>query len=250
MHLFLAELPDPDPGAGSPLVLTGEEAHHARAVLRVRPGELVALSDGLGRGALCRVAALAGGQVHLTVVRPVREEPPSPRVVAVQALLKGDAAALAVDLLTEAGVDVIVPWAAQRCLARWTERSGARWRSWARAAAKQSRRLHVPEVTPPASLDQVAARLAAAALPVVLHEGARAGLGELAVAEAEGVVVVVGPEGGLTDAELDRLGGPTHRLGATVLRGATAGAFATMALLPACPRRGAQLPWWHLEDGG
>lgn len=139
-------------------------------------------------------------------------------------------------VLTEIGVDTIVPWTAERCVAVWrgdrAERALARWRVTAREAAKQSRRSWLPEVTSPATTSEVAKLVAGADLGVVLHEKASDPLGALPVSGAASVVVVVGPEGGITDEELTAFGGAhVVRLGTTVLRTSTAGVAAVAALL-------------------
>jgi 16S rRNA (uracil1498-N3)-methyltransferase len=155
-----------------------------------------------------------------------------------QALPKGDRGELAVETMTEVGVDVIVPWAAARCVTRWRDARGARalarWRTTAHAAAKQSRRSRFPEVAEPASTQEVARLLAGAAAGVVLHEEATEPLAGLAVPAAGDVVVVVGPEGGISPDELAafRVAGATaYRLGDTVLRTSTAGTAALAVVL-------------------
>jgi len=181
------------------------------------------------------------GALVVSVAGVSREPAPTPRVVVVQALPKGDRAQLAVELLTEVGVDEIVPWAASRCVVQWrvdrAERALVRWRATAREAAKQARRAWCPQVTELATTTAVAERLQVAALPLVLHESATTPLGSVAVPEAGDVVLVVGPEGGITDAELSALGAARAvRLGPTVLRTSTAGAAAVAVLLSRTPR--------------
>ncbi len=146
-------------------------------------------------------------------------------------------------MLTEVGVARIVPWAASRSVAVWKgERIAkglARWRSTAREAAKQSRRPWHPEVDDLATTEQVAALVGAAALAVVLHEEAAEPLAGLDVPTSGEVVVVVGPEGGLSDDEVAALtaaGARAVRLGAEVLRTSTAGVAAVSALLARTPR--------------
>jgi 16S rRNA (uracil1498-N3)-methyltransferase len=155
--------------------------------------------------------------------------------VLVQALAKGDRGELAVELAVELGVDEVVPWSAARSVTRWDgargERSRDRWRSVARAAAKQSRRAWVPTVAPLASTRQVAARLSAGSL--VLHEAADTPLATVALPAGGDLVLVVGPEGGLDDAELAAFaaaGAVPVRLGPEVVRTSTAGAAALAAL--------------------
>ena len=163
---------------------------------------------------------------------------PAPALVVVQALPKGDRGELAVEMLTEVGVARVVPWAAARSVAVWkgerAEKSLARWRATAREAAKQARRPWHPDVDPLATTADVVALLAGADLAVVLHEAAAEPLAAVEVPDAGTVVVVVGPEGGLTGDELAAFaeaGARSVRLGAEVLRTSTAGPAAVAALL-------------------
>ncbi|MDX6273923.1 MAG: rRNA (uracil1498-N3)-methyltransferase [Frankiales bacterium] len=226
--------------SGSVPRLTGDEAHHAAVVRRITVGERIVISDGLGNAVCGPVAAVSRDQVTIAPESTVVEPSPVPRLVVVQALAKGDRGELAVELLTEVGVDVILPWAASRCVVQLRGERGdkaiARWRATARAAAKQARRLRVPEVADVIATRDVTELLATAALPVVLHESARVPLADLVVPDAGEVVVVVGPEGGITDEELAAFGVPAVRLGPTVMRTSTAGAAACAALLARTPR--------------
>lgn len=224
---------DPLPPLG-PYLLTGPEGRHAATVRRLRRGEALELVDGAGGYALAEVVSVARDELSLRVDACDREPVPQPRLVLVQALAKGDRGELAVELATEVGVDEIVPWRAERCVARWEGDRGVkaldRWRATAAAAAKQSRRRWWPVVTEPASTAQVAARLATAALPAILHEDAATPLAGIEVPTAGDVVLVVGPEGGIGAVEADLLGAPRYRLGPTVLRTSSAGAVATAVL--------------------
>lgn len=227
------------------VTLAGPEGRHAATVRRLGVGERVDLTDGEGTLAECSVAAVRRDQLDLAVgVRRVVPAP-APRLVVVQALAKGDRGELAVELLSEVGADEIVPWSAARSVSRWSgergEKALARWRSTAREAAKQSRRAWLPVVPAVAGTPAVCARLAAAALPVVLHETAAEPLTGATVPAAGVVVVVVGPEGGITDEELAAFaaaGARAYRLGPTVLRTSTAGAAAASVLLAASGRWG------------
>ncbi len=218
--------------------LTGDEAWHAVVVRRIRVGQPVALTDGAGLRAVCSVTSAAGRALSASVLEVSSVSAPSPRVVVVQAIPKGDRGELAVAMLTEVGVDVVVPWAAARSVAVWRgERAAtslARWRSSAREAAKQSRRAWFPQVADPASTADVVGLLRDAALCVVLHEPASVSLASLDVPTRGDVVIVVGPEGGISDEELAafaEVGAESVRLGPTVLRTSTAGVAATAALL-------------------
>ena len=225
------------------VVLSGAEGRHAATVRRLRPGERADVTDGAGLVAECVVAdARPGGHgadgLEL-IVRARREVPrPDPAITVVQAIPKGDRGELAVEEMTEVGVDRIVPWAAARCVPVWHgargERSLARWRLTAREAAKQSRRAWIPEVTDVASAGQVAQLIEKAPCAIVLEPGAAARLGRLSLPESGDLLVVVGPEGGITDEEgaaFLAAGATACRLGPTVLRTSTAGTVAAAILL-------------------
>jgi 16S rRNA (uracil1498-N3)-methyltransferase len=224
----------PERLAGDTVCLDGPEGRHA-SVRRLRPGEQVLVTDGAGGVARCTVAATAGARVDLSVVKRRREPPPRPRVVVAQALAKGGRGELAVELMTEVGVDEVIPWRAARCVVEWRGERGDRalagWRSTAREATKQARRAWLPTIAEPCTTGQLAQRVHGSRLGVVLSETARTPLGTLPQVPADGeIVVVVGPEGGLTDDELAALG-PAYRLGPTVLRTSTAGAVAAALVL-------------------
>ena len=215
--------------------LSGPEGRHAAVVRRLRVGEAVDLVDGRGTRAICVIVAVAKDGITCDVQQRSTEPPPALRIVLVQALAKGDRGELAVELATEVGIDVIVPWSASRCVVKWEGERGAkalvRWRSTAREAGKQSRRAHHPEVTELVGTTEVVALLRQAALGLVLHESAAVGLADLSVPTAGDVVLVVGPEGGLSDQELALFEpGTVVRLGPSVLRTSTAGAVAAAVI--------------------
>ncbi|MCC5580652.1 16S rRNA (uracil(1498)-N(3))-methyltransferase [Microtetraspora sp. AC03309] len=246
--VFLADLSGVLPGGapvapGDRVLLDGPEGRHAAAVRRLRPGERLDLTDGAGRVAECVVRDVAKDSLTAEVLRRYDVEAARPRLVVVQGLPKGDRGELAVEMMTEAGVDVIVPWSAARCVTQWKgERAAkalARWRSTAREAGKQARRFHLPEVAEQASTAQVAELLAGAELAVVLHEEAAQPLTGLSLPRNGDVVVVVGPEGGITDEEIAAFraaGAVPTLLGPTVLRTSTAGVAAAAVLLSRCGR--------------
>lgn len=223
------------PAAGE-FVLAGDEGRHGARVLRLRAGEMVLVADGLGALLDCEVLGIVGDTLSLHV-RDARTEPvPRPRLVVVQALPKGDRAELAVEVLTELGVDEIVPWAASRSIVRWDGPRGAKsldkWRQTARTAAKQSRRARVPMVSDLASTEALRHRCATA---FVLHEDATTPLTTVALpdADAADIVLIVGPEGGLAPDELalfTAAGATEVRLGEPILRTSTAGAAALAVL--------------------
>lgn len=224
----------PAPG---PFVLDGPEGRHASIVRRSRPGEQLVLSDGVGGTALATVVVALRGSLELLVGPAQLLAPPRVRVTLVQALPKGERSEMAVDLATEAGVDALVPWAAARCVARWSDeravRGVGRWQTVAREAAKQSRRAFVPPVAALASTTGVARLIESADAALVLHEAGSTPLTAASLPVSGHVILVVGPEGGIAPDELAALtaaGAQVVRLGPEVLRTSTAAAVALGAL--------------------
>lgn len=221
--------------AGDELSLEGTEGRHAAVVRRIGPGERIRLTDGRGAWAEGPVTAASKTGLKVAVDNRGVEPAASPRLVVVQALPKGERAELAVEMLTEVGADVIVPWNAERSQFRSNpERSAktyAKWQAWAFEASKQSRRSWFATVEPIASTPDVARLLSAAALPVVLHEEAKTPLASLELPAEGDIVIVIGPEGGIAPAELAAFAAEPIRLGNTVLRTSTAGVAAAAALL-------------------
>ena len=220
------------------VTLSGPEGHHAAAVRRLRPGERADVSDGAGTLAECVVTDVGKDCVTLDVRAVYTVPPPRPRLVVAQSLAKGDRGELAVELMTEVGVDTVVPWAADRSITTWQAERGAKalakWRATAREAAKQSRRAWLPEVTELATTAALAKRAATAARAIVLEADASVKLHELPLPEADDILLFVGPEGGISPAERATLrdaGATEARLGPLVLRTSTAGAAAAAILL-------------------
>ena len=232
----MQEFPTP-PTVGGVIELTGDEGRHAVSVKRTSVGEQIELVDGHGTRAVITVTGVSGKDRLVGVVDCVASEPaPRPTVTVVQALPKAARSELTVDLLTQAGADVIVPWQAGRSVANWGKKQDkglAKWRAAARAAAKQSRRSKIPEITPVADQAAVAALIQAAPLALMLHEDATGKITDQSVAQVDSVVLIIGPEGGISPAELDAFttaGAHPVRLGPEVLRTASAGMVALAAL--------------------
>jgi 16S rRNA (uracil1498-N3)-methyltransferase len=238
---------------GSVFVLDGPEARHAVTVKRLAVGETVDIADGAGRRLTGSVSAVAPGQLTVECARLSDEPRPDIRLVLVQALAKGDRDELAVETATELGIDAVVPWQAERSIVRWkAERAAkahAKWESVVAAAAKQARRAWIPEVRPAVDGAGLQAAVAAAGLAVILHEdavrplrqvleswraatGTRNGEGSADAPEAaREVLLIVGPEGGISPREVTRLcdaGAVTALLGHHVLRSSTAGPAAAV----------------------
>ena len=233
--LFLVDgLPE-----GGRATLAGPEGHHAATVQRLRVGERLLLSDGRGGTATATITAVGRSTLELMVTGRRFEALPQPRLVVAQGIAKGDRAELAVQGMTEVGVDEVIPWAASRAVVRWQGERGERaWQRWvvtAREAAKQARRSRLPVVAGPATTEVVVRRLERAAAGFVLQAGAPTRLSTVPVPREGEIVLVVGPEGGVAPAEVaafEATGAVPVRLGDPVLRASTAG-VAALAVLSA-----------------
>lgn len=217
---------------GGIVEVTGDEARHAVVVKRTRSGESVLLADGAGRAVRGRVVAAEKNRLALEVTEILASPPRAHRFVVAQALAKGDRSELAVEIMTELGVDEILAWQASRSIVRWQGERGAkslgRWAATAREATKQSRRFRIPEVSA-ADTSRVAERIGAAELALVLHESAEKTLSRVNLPEAGEILLIVGPEGGISPDELERFqqaGAVPARISDGVLRTSTAGAIA------------------------
>ncbi|MEJ1086922.1 16S rRNA (uracil(1498)-N(3))-methyltransferase [Microbacterium sp. Mu-80] len=220
---------------GELLTLTGSEAKHASVVRRVRVGEAVTIGDGSGVWLEGTVEDVSASQVDVRVTARTVQQQPTSRITLAQALAKGDRDELAVQAACELGVDEIVPWQASRSVSRWEGPKAAkgrdRWQTIVREAAKQAHRAWVPSVTEVSSTGQLA-RLAATHRMLVLDPTAQSPLTGIRPDERD-IVLVVGPEGGISPEELEKLeaaGAESVRLGDTVLRTSTAGPAAIAVL--------------------
>jgi len=228
----------PDLGSGPNVDVTGDEAHHAIKVLRVEVGEELMLADGAGAWARGKVSEVSKKHFTVNVLERGIEDGVFPELIVVQALMKSDRAKEAIELLTVAGATTIIPWQAARSIAKWQEDFGDKWVKTSVAAAKQSRRLTLPEIEEPITTAQIAKRFGGETNLFVLHESATTKISEAKIATGP-IVIVIGPEGGLTGEELGVLGsagGAIVLLGNQVFRSAHAG-FAALSALSALTGR-------------
>jgi 16S rRNA (uracil1498-N3)-methyltransferase len=234
---FIDRVPDEDERA----LLDGDEGFHAASVRRIRVGEHVVLGDGAGELAECVVEETTKQSLTARVLTRWTAVSPRPSVTVVQAIPKAERSELAIELATEAGADGFLAWQASRCVARWdgpkADKGLRRWRAVARSAARQSRRGLIPcvdgVVSTAALVQRIREDVAGGALVLALHESATVPLTEHPVAQADSLVLVVGPEGGITDEEIAAFtaaGAHAVRLGPTVLRTSTAATVALGAL--------------------
>jgi len=223
------------------VVLDGDEGHHAVSVRRIRLGEKIELTDGSGSRAVCEVVAIGKKSLDARIESVQVEAKPEVTFTVVQALAKGDRSDLALEILTEVGVDEITPWAAAHSIAKWdaSDKGLLKWQRIVREASKQARRAWIPQISALHSTGEVAELLAAADLALVLHESAKESISDLKVPVSGSVVIVVGPEGGISPDELGTFAqarAKIVRMGAPVMRTSTAGGVALGVLMSATKR--------------
>lgn len=234
---------------GAVHALGGSEGKHA-LVKRLELGERIDLGDGTGRRALGTVASINTDGVSVQV-QELREERSMPSIYLVQALAKDGRDLLAIETATELGVYGVLPWSADRSIVRWkgerASKAHTKWQNTVTAAAKQSRRALIPEVYDLYStadlvelIEEVAGEGSEQSAAVfILHEQATERLSALArtLVEAENlpeeIYLLVGPEGGISDREVQLFtdaGAQLALLGDEVLRSSTAGSAAMCTL--------------------
>ena len=218
--------------------IDGEEAHHAIKVMRMAVGEEVLVSDGAGSWARGPIAGLDKKSFTVSIHQRGIEIAEKPELIVVQALTKSDRTKESIELLVEAGVDTIVPWESERSIAKWKAEMGEKLFQTARTACKQSRRFTVPQVENAHSTADLIKRFSekSGTQLLVFHESADAQLSEALTrpdGEMGAIVCIIGPEGGISDAELAQFeGAGAHlvKLGKPVLRSAHAGIAALIAV--------------------
>lgn len=216
--------------------LDGDEGRHAATVKRMREGEVIHLCDGQGSRVVATVVKVHKQSLDLNLDQFTFEEAPEPRFVVVQALAKGERAELAVEMLTEVGADAIIPWRAEHSIGKWdsVEKGLEKWRRTSRESAKQSRRAWIPEISNLQTTTQVCEMMSQVQSVFVLHESADQALAACAIREQGTIMIVVGPEGGISPDELvafSNAGARIVHMGASVMRTSTAGAIAVGGLL-------------------
>lgn len=236
--VFLGELPDPLPSVGSSVVLDGPEGRHAATVRRIRPGEQVIIADGAGRGIRGPVTEAVKSSITVEVRQTMITPEPKIKIAVAQALAKGDRSDIALEMITELGASMIIPWQSARSIVRWSgdraDKSHAKWQATVREATKQSRRLRIPLVDQLASTRQLATKINDHDLTLILHEEATLRLPELTLPDSGRIMIIVGPEGGIAPDELDLLtaaGGQPVSISDGVLRTSTAAAVAIAGIL-------------------
>jgi 16S rRNA (uracil1498-N3)-methyltransferase len=225
---FVDDLPTT---VGAQYEFDSEDAHHAIKVLRIAAGEIINLSDGKGAWSRVSVANVNKKSMSVKVLETGFEEALSEQFTIIQAIPKGDRIKESIEMCTEGGVDRIVMWKSARSIGRADEKI-EKLQHTAREASKQSRRFRIPEVTGVATTDAVVDEIAKADLALVFHESATMTISQLVKPGAKKVLIIIGPEGGLTDEEVETFaaaGAKVVLMGRPILRSAHAGLAALAA---------------------
>ena len=232
LPLFIVEQ-IPDRGD---LVIEGEEAHHASSVVRIKVGDRVWVTNGTGRRAEVEVLDINKRNIGCRIIEVVDEARSKSILVVIQALTKGDRARETIELLTEGGADLIIPWSASRSIGQWKEDkdSLSKWRAWAREATKQSRRSFIPQVLELHSTAQIKERIEDSEFTLLFHESGGSRFSEVVKGKAPREInLIIGPEGGITEDEAEsftKSGAKRVALGTPVFRSAHAGVAALAAV--------------------
>jgi 16S rRNA (uracil1498-N3)-methyltransferase len=227
----------PKPAVGDVVLLADAEAKHAVSVRRMRVGEGIQLADGQGFRVVGAVANIDGQSMTVAVSQVTQEAKPEPALVLVQALAKGDRDELAIQAATELGAFAVVPWQAERSISRWdgpkVAKGVERWQTIVGEAAKQALRAFTPQVAQPVTSKELAKMVAQYSAVLVLDPTAQNSLVGADLPKHGNVAIVVGPEGGISESELDLLqaaGAVRVHLGESILRTSTAGVAAISVL--------------------
>jgi 16S rRNA (uracil1498-N3)-methyltransferase len=227
--LFISPIPS-DTKTGSKIRIAGAEAKHAMSVRRLQVGEAIAVSDGQGNKARGKVSQLSKDFLELDVESLEKLERPTPKLVLVQALAKGDRDEMAVQACTELGIQTVIPWQSERSVSIWKpekqDKHRVRWQTIATEAAKQSLRPFIPVVEQVLGTRELAERLKQFDLTLVLDPTSTTPLTGISVAGHQSIAIVVGPEGGISPEELEvfrSAGLSLVGLGSGILRTSTAG---------------------------
>lgn len=235
--MFTREL-DAAVEVGSLLDLKGPEAKHAITVRRMRVGEAIQITNTRGLRVRGHVDSIVGNTLNVRVALVEQDPMPIIQITLIQALAKGDRDELAIQAATELGLTRVIPWQADRSVSRWIgikEGKGVeRWQAIVTEAAKQSLTAWHPVVGEPVQGLKIADLAKSFDLMFVLDPTAGAGIGSQNLKTASKIALVVGPEGGISQAELEALeqaGAVRVNLGAPILRTSTAGVAAISAIL-------------------
>ncbi len=231
MHMFFVE---PRQIVGGQVTITGPDVNHIRNVLRMKPGEMVRISDEKDFCGQCRIEELGEDQILLTVLEEADSTELPAQVTLFQGLPKGDKMEWIIQKNTELGIARIVPVAMKRSVVKLDAKKAAakvaRWQAIAESAGKQSGRTRLPEVAQVMTYAQMlkeAAEYDLLLLPYESAEGMDAVRSLFAQAKpGMRIGILIGPEGGFEPSEVEAAvaaGWKVLSLGRRILRTETAG---------------------------
>ena len=226
---FVEDLPTT---VGSTYEFNNDDANHAIRVLRMGTGDIFNLSDGAGSWSQVQVLTVAKKSMEVRVLETGHQDALGTHFTVIQAIPKGDRIKEAIEMCTEGGADRIVMWKSARSIGK-SEDKIEKLQTTAREASKQSRRFRIPEVIGVAATHDVVDQIAQADLAIVFHESAAMKISQLVTPGCTKVAIIIGPEGGLTDEEIDTFAGAGAKvalMGRPVLRSAHAGLAALSAV--------------------
>jgi len=226
---FVDDLPTT---VGANYEFDNEDANHAIRVLRMGTGNIFNLSDGAGSWSQVQVLTVAKKSMQVKVLETGKQDPLDTHFTVIQAIPKGDRIKESIEMCTEGGADRIVMWKAARSIGKSDDKI-EKLQTTAREASKQSRRFRIPEVIGVAATNAVVDQIAQADLAIVFHESATMKVSEIVTPGCKKVAIIIGPEGGLTEDEIDTFaaaGAKVALMGRPVLRSAHAGLAALSAV--------------------
>ena len=225
-------VPDLPTVVGSTYTFDNEDALHAIRVLRTGPGEIFWLSDGKGSYSTVKAIEVSKRSMQCEVIETANQEPLDIEYTVIQALPKGDRLKECAALLTEAGADRIVFWNSTRSIGK-ADKTLEKLDVTLREASKQARRFRIPEIIGPLSTTEVIDEIARTDIAVLFHESATNKLSSLTATSPKKALIIIGPEGGITDEELSTFtssGAKIALMGRPIFRSAHAGIAGLAAL--------------------
>jgi 16S rRNA (uracil1498-N3)-methyltransferase len=219
---------------GQRQVLESDEAHHAIKVLRLNIGEIIKISDGVGKWVSGPIVEIAKKELFISISERGEIQAAKPELVLVQAITKSDRNKEMLELAVEAGVDRIIPWQSERSISKWQSDSEEKWQVGIKQSCKQARQTKLPNLMQVMSTAELVKTIGSGGYGIVFHEEASTKFSELTIPNSQSsVYLVIGPEGGISEQELlsfQNNGSKVVRLGDTVLRSAHAGFAALSAV--------------------
>jgi 16S rRNA (uracil1498-N3)-methyltransferase len=219
---------------GQRQVLESDEAHHAIKVLRLNIGEIIKISDGVGKWVSGPIVEIAKKELFISISERGEIQAAKPELVLVQAITKSDRNKEMLELAVEAGVDRIIPWQSERSISKWQSDSEEKWQVGIKQSCKQARQTKLPNLMQVMSTAELVKTIGSGGYGIVFHEEASTKFTELTIPNSQSsVYLVIGPEGGISEQELlsfQNNGSKVVRLGDTVLRSAHAGFAALSAV--------------------